>query len=108
MEENCPLDTGDEQERDDDEPVLRKQSDGAQHEQGGSGPNLCRRMHLSVCFVLLVLFSVSSLLLRDITARLSGTRVGGRGRVGAACSAQSHRGRSGREGRESRERTCTY
>ena len=103
MEENRPLDTGDEQERDDDEPVLRKQSDGAQHEQGGSGPNLFHRMALSV-FACLCVFPVE-LLLRDITARLSAIRVGGgKGRR----HAQSHRGRSGREGRESRERTCTY
>ena len=43
MEENRPLDTGDEQERDGDVPVLRKQCDGAQHKQGRSCPNLFHR-----------------------------------------------------------------
>ena len=55
VEENRPLDTGDEKQRDDDKPVLREQCDGAQHEQGRSCPNLFAEYIVSVrcfsCFV---------------------------------------------------------
>lgn len=48
MEENRPLDTGDEKQRDDDKPVLREQCDGAQHEQGRSRANLFAEYIVSV------------------------------------------------------------
>lgn len=108
MEENRPLATGDEKERDDDKPVVREQCDGAQHEQGRSGPNLFEEYIVSVFRVQLLRWHNRS----GWGSGCLGVRKYVRVRGGEGWEPDKEkevtRGRTGREGVGRNNMTCTY